>query len=58
MTIGRKGVLDFKDDIENSFHWTANRKEECKALSFSRKVSEYENFQQDICYTADIYMER
>lgn len=54
MTMGRKGVLGFEDDIENSFHWTTNRKEECKALSFSKKISEYKNFQQDICYTADI----
>lgn len=54
MTTRRKGVLGYKDDTENSFHWTTNRKEESKALSFSKKISEYKNFQQDIYYTADI----
>lgn len=33
-----RGVLDFKDDIENSFYWTTNMKEEQKALSFSKKI--------------------
>lgn len=28
-------------------------KEEQKALSFSKKISEYENFQQDISYLVD-----
>lgn len=58
MTMGRKEVLDFKDEINNFFYLTTNGKEEHKALSFSKKISEYEILQQDICYTADIYMER
>lgn len=56
MTMARNE--DFKDEIKNFFHWTTNRKEEHKGLSFSKKISEYEIFQQDICYTADIYMEQ
>lgn len=29
-------------------------KEEQKALTFSEKISEYQNFQRDICYLVDL----
>lgn len=51
---GREESQGFEDEINNSSHWATNMWAEQKASSFSKKISAYENFQQDVCYLVDL----